>query len=74
MSEALSECGVRNHDDSDANLAAGLLMATWTVAFIQAQRTFRQIQNAEEARSAFLAIIDKGTIGLKAAIAGTPYA
>jgi hypothetical protein len=26
------------------------------------------------AEAAFLAIVDKGTIGLKAAMAGTPYA
>ncbi len=30
--------------------------------------------DTEEAKAAFLAIVDKGTIGLKAAMAGTPYA
>lgn len=71
---ALSECGGREPADPDARLAAGVLLATWTVAFIEAHRTFREKQNAEEAKAAFLAIVDKGTLGLKAAMAGTPYA
>jgi AcrR family transcriptional regulator len=71
---ALSECVERGPDDSDAYLAAGLLLATWTVAFVQAHLTFRQTQDSEKAKAAFLAIVDKGTIGVKAAMAGTPYA
>jgi AcrR family transcriptional regulator len=71
---ALSECGGREPADPDARLAAGVLLATWTVAFIEAHRTFREKQNAEEAKAAFLAIVDKGTLGLKTAMAGTPYA
>jgi AcrR family transcriptional regulator len=74
VSEALTECVGRDPADPDAHLAAGLLLATWTVAFIQGHRTFRQTQNAEEARAVFLAVVDKGTIGLKAAMVGTPYA
>jgi AcrR family transcriptional regulator len=71
---ALSECVGREPSDPDAQLAAGLLLATWTVAFIQAHRTFRQRRNTEKANVAFLAIVDRGTIGLRAAMAGTPYA
>jgi AcrR family transcriptional regulator len=71
---ALSECAGREPTDPDARLAAALLLATWTVAFIQAHRTFRQTRDAEEAKAAFLAVVDKGAIGLKAAMAGTPYA
>jgi AcrR family transcriptional regulator len=71
---ALSECVGREPIDPDARLAAGLLLATWTVAFVQAYRTFRQNLDTEEAEAAFLAIVDRGTIGLKAAMAGTPYA
>jgi AcrR family transcriptional regulator len=70
---ALSEC-VGQHADPDAYLAAGLLLATWTMAFTWAHRTFRETRNTKEANAAFLAVIDKGTIGLKAAMAGTPYA
>ena len=71
---ALSECVGRDPTDPDAHLAAGLLLATWTVAFIQAHRAFRQSRDTEEANAVFLAIVDKGTIGLKAAMTGTPYA
>ena len=71
---ALSECVGRKPCDPDAHLAADLLLATWTVALIQAHRTFRQKQDAEEAKAVFLAIVDKGSLGLKAALAGTPYA
>lgn len=71
---ALAECVGRDPSDPDAHLAAGLLLATWAVAFIQAHRTFRQTRDAQEAKATFLAIVDKGSIGLKAAMAGTPYA
>jgi AcrR family transcriptional regulator len=70
---ALSECVGRVVADPDAYLAAGLLLATWTIAFTQAHRTFRETRNTKEANAAFLAVIDKGTAGLKAAMAGTPY-
>ena len=71
---ALAECAGREPDDPAAQLAAGLLLATWSVAFIQAHQTFRKRRNKEEANVALLAIVDQGTIGLKAAMAGTPYA
>jgi AcrR family transcriptional regulator len=74
VTAALSECVGREPTDPDAHLAAGLLLATWTTAFIQAHRTFRQSGNPEEAKAAFLAVVDKGTLGLKAALAGTSYA
>ena len=71
---ALAECLGRDPTDPDAHLAAGLLLATWTVAFIQAHRIFRQTKDAEQAKAAFLALVDKASMGLKAAMAGTPYA
>lgn len=74
ISLALSESAGREPDDSDADLAAGLLLATWTTAFIQAHRSFRLKQDAREARAVFLGLVDQGTLGLKAAMAGTPYA
>ena len=70
---ALSECVGRDPTDPAAHLAANLLVATWTVALIQAHRTFRHTQDAEKATTTFLAIVDAGAIGLKAAMAGTPY-
>ncbi len=70
---AISECAGQEATDPDAQLAAGLLLATWTVALIQAHRIFRQKRDTGAARAAFLAIVDKGTKGLTNAIAGTPY-
>jgi len=71
---ALAECVGREPIGPDVHLAAGLLLAMWTVAFIQAHRTFRLTQDTGQALAAFLAVVDKGTIGVKAAMAGTPYA
>jgi AcrR family transcriptional regulator len=71
---ALTESVGREPTDPAAHLAAGLLVATWTVAFIQAHRTFRQRRDPEAAAAAFLALVDQGAIGLSAAMAGTPYA
>ncbi len=69
----LAECVGRGPDDPDAHLAANLLVAAWTVAFLQAHRTFRQKRTTKAAKATFLAVIDKATIGLNAAMAGTPY-
>jgi len=74
ISLALSESAGREPADPDADLAAGLLLATWTTAFVQAHRSFRLKQDAREATAVFLRLVDQGTLGLKAAMAGTPYA
>lgn len=70
---ALTECVGRDPTDPAADLAAGLLLATWSVAFIQAHRTFQKGLDEEDAKAVFLTTIDTGTVGLKAALAGTPY-
>ncbi|KQV31812.1 TetR family transcriptional regulator [Rhizobium sp. Root1203] len=71
---ALAECAGRDPGDTDARLAAELLLATWTVAFIEAHRTFREGgRDTEKAKAAFLAVVDKGSVGAKAAMGGTPY-
>jgi hypothetical protein len=71
---ALAESAGREPTDPVAQLAAGLLLATWTVALMQAHRTFRQRRGTAKAKATFLAIVDQGAIGIKAAMAGTPYA
>jgi AcrR family transcriptional regulator len=71
---ALAESVGRAPTDPAAHLAAGLLVATWTVAFVQAHRTFRQRRDPAAAAATFLALVDQGAIGLHAAMAGTPYA
>jgi AcrR family transcriptional regulator len=60
--------------DPNAHLAAGLIVSTWTVAFIEAQKLFDRTRDAGEAKRCFLAIIDRGTAGAAAALAKTAYA
>jgi AcrR family transcriptional regulator len=74
VAESLAECAGRDSSDADARLAAGLLLATWTTAFIQAHLLFRKSRDVKKANAAFLKIVDQGTLGVKAAMAGTPYA
>ena len=74
VAAALAEAVGRDSADPDAQLAAGLLLAIWTVAFLGAHRIFRQTRDSEAAKAAFLAVVDKGAIGVKAAMQGTPYA
>jgi AcrR family transcriptional regulator len=74
LAVALAECVEQKPTDPDARLSASLILATWAEAFIQAHLTFRQSRNTEKAEAAFLAIVDKGIVGLKAAMVGTPYA
>ena len=74
VTEALAAGAGRAAADPDAHLAAGLLLATVSVAFIQAHRVFRQTGDAQGAGAMFLALVDKGAVGLQAAMAGTPYA
>ena len=71
---ALAACVGQEPTDPIAQLAAALFLATWTVAFLQAHQTFRQSRNTREAQAAFLALVDRGTVGLRAALAGTSYA
>jgi AcrR family transcriptional regulator len=64
----------REHPDADANLAAALLLATWSVALTSAHEVYQQTHEARRAAATFLDIVDKGAVGQKAALAGTPYA
>ena len=64
----------RDPADPAARLAASLLLATWTTALVEAHRTFRLKRDAGKAETAFLSVVDRGTIGLAAAMADTPYA
>ncbi|TGS15802.1 TetR/AcrR family transcriptional regulator [Mesorhizobium sp. M2E.F.Ca.ET.209.01.1.1] len=73
VAAALAEAVGRDAADPDARLAASLLLAAWTVAFLEAHRTFCKTRSRKEADDAFLALVDKGATGLKAAMAGTPY-
>jgi len=73
LTVALAKAAHRRHPDPAANLAASLLVATWEVAFLEAHRIFHQSRNIKKANATFLAIVDQGTRGLKAAVEGSPY-
>ena len=74
VATSLAESVQREADDPAAHLAASLLLATWTVALIAAHRQFKQRHDADAAKALFLAVVDKGSLGTAAALAGTPYA
>lgn len=74
LAVALSEAAGLGAPDLNANLAAALILSTWGVAFIEGQRVFRESHDAEKAQAIFLAIIDRGSRGVDAAMKGTPYA
>jgi AcrR family transcriptional regulator len=63
----------RPEGDSDAHLAASLILATWTVALTQAHDAFRRDSDSEAAKVVFLDVADKGFLGIAAAMADTPY-
>ena len=74
VATALTDGAGRDAHDPQARLAASLLLATWSVALIEAHRAFRQHGDAQRAKAGFLALLDQGHAGVKAALAGTPYA
>lgn len=74
LAAALAACVGRPPDDPDASLAAGLLLATWRAALLQSHQTFHHSGDAGQATARFLAVIDRGSAGVHAAMAGTPYA
>ena len=63
----------RIHPDPLAELAASLLLATWTVALTEARRSFQQNEDLKEANSALLRLVDLGAKGISTALEGTPY-
>lgn len=74
VQDILAESVGRDPSDADAHLAANLLLATWAAAFLQAHRAFQRNGDGKEAQRLFLAIVDRGSDGVVAAMADTPYA
>lgn len=74
VQKGLAEGAGRDRSDAGAQLAANLLLATWGVAFVQAHQAFERNHDEAEAQRILLALVDQGSIGIKAAMAGTPYA
>jgi AcrR family transcriptional regulator len=74
LAAALAEAAGRPETDLHARLAAQLLLATCSVAFIEAHALYRQGEDAAAAKARFLSVVDRGATGVAAALAGTPYA
>lgn len=70
--ELAAGAGLEKHD-AQTQLAAALVLATWSTALIQAHRTFGQTPDNAAAAAVFLELIDRGTAGVIAAMSGTVY-
>ncbi|WP_229708958.1 TetR/AcrR family transcriptional regulator [Silvimonas iriomotensis] len=73
VATGLAHSAGQDPTDPAAQLAAALLVATWTTAFLHAHRLFQAQRDTAAANTAFLALIDQGTLGVNAALAGSPY-
>ena len=62
----------RPHADPEARLAAAMLMDTLVIAYSEALRSFREKRKGKPA-AAFASVMERGFIGVNAALAGTPY-
>lgn len=71
---ALAESAKQAPDDPVAHLAASMFVATLTVALLEAHGVYRETGKSKPAQQAFLALVDRGTAGVQAALAGTAYA
>lgn len=74
LAVALANSVQRTPPDPVTRLAASLLVATWATALTEAHRVFQQNQDRTEANASFLSLIDRGAMGVKAALEATPYA
>jgi len=70
LAEMLSDAVKRPPSDPDARLAAGMLMSTLVVAYGDALRAFREQGDPVEA---FASVMERGFLGVDAALGGTPY-
>ncbi|WP_415025018.1 hypothetical protein [Bradyrhizobium sp.] len=73
LAVVLADSVNRPRGDPDAHLAAGMIASVWSVAFTQAHERFGRTRNANDANRVFLDLIDRGTIGVGAALAATAY-
>jgi AcrR family transcriptional regulator len=73
LADVLADAVNRPRDDPDAHLAAGLIASVWSVAFTQAHELFGRTRDSNDANRIFLDLIDRGTVGVGAALAGTAY-
>ena len=73
LARVLAEGADRPADDPDAQLAAGLIATTWSVAFTRAHAALTETGDVRMATRIFLDLIDRGISGTHAALDGTPF-
>lgn len=71
LGEMLAGALNRPKDDAEAHLFAGLLVATWSVAFLRGYETVARGGDAIAARRTFLHLVDRGTDAVAAIAART---
>jgi len=74
LADVLADAATVRHDHPHASLAAGMIASVWSTAFVQAHETFGRTRDQREANRVFLDLIDRGTLGVEAALAGTAFA
>lgn len=67
----IARAGGSAADDPGLQLTAGLVSATWAVAFSTAHRLYRERGDEREAVAVFLALIDRGSAAARAALSGS---
>lgn len=73
LATMLAESVDRPAEDPDAHLLAGLLVATWSVAFFEGYNVADRHGDTAAAGRVFLRLIDRGFQAAAVAAAGTPY-
>jgi AcrR family transcriptional regulator len=73
LAAVLAEDAGRPSDDADAYVAAGLITAAWSIAFVRAHAELSKTGVPEPAKQIFLTIVDRGVAGTHAALEGTPF-
>ena len=74
LADVMADAVGRPHDDGEGLLAAGLIAAAWSTAFLRAHAELAKTGDVEAAERSFLSLIDRGVEGTNAALEGTPYA
>lgn len=59
----------RDEADPLPKLAAAMIMAAWSVAFLEAHRVYQAGQDESAAAAVFLDIVDRGAAGIEAILA-----
>jgi AcrR family transcriptional regulator len=73
LAEMIADSVGKPARDPPADLAAGLLVAAWIVAYTEGLRRHRAGDTGGAARTAFLSLIDRGFKGTAACVKGTMY-